>query len=320
MVQIITGKNGFTSYNFSMFSEAAAAYFLQQCLNALPAAALYGLLSFGYALTFGLSRRVDFTPGALFAFSGQVFVFFTAFAWERLWLVYPLALAIGAAAAFFYSGIAGGLIGGRIMGRLDRSSANARIIVSLAVMIILMELVRIAANARDVWLSPFLNDPVVFWRAERFTVVLTRLQVVNVLVMAAVVLTGSAVLARSALGRDWRACADDALAAALMGVDADRMRTGAYLATAALAALAGVLATAYFGAMDFGAGMIFGLKVVMIAAIGEQAAPSRSAAGAALFGVAETFWGAYLPFVWRDIAMFSLLVGLAVWLRRESRI
>ena len=108
--------------------------------------------------------------------------------------------------------------------------------------------------------------------------------------------------------------------AALLGVDSGRVVAVARLATAAFSAVAGILATAYYGAMDFGAGLMFGLKVVMIAAIGDQSSPGRCAAGAAIFGAVETFWGAYMPFLWRDFAMFSFLVILAVLMRRERRV
>lgn len=35
-----------------------------------------------------------------------------------------------------------------------------------------------------------------------------------------------------------------------------------------MATLCGILSTAYYGTMDFGAGLMFGLKVLMVAAVG----------------------------------------------------
>ena len=69
--------------------------------------------------------------------------------------------------------------------------------------------------------------------------------------------------------------------------------------------------------MDFGAGLLFGLKVLMIAAVGGYFDPLRSARGAAAVGLFETMWNAYGPFVWRDLVIFSLLVFLLVLSRRE---
>lgn len=303
-----------------MPSEVQLAYFLQQLLNAAPVAALYAMLAFGYSLSFALTKRADFTPGALFAFAGQVFVYFTAFGYDRLWLVYPAALAIGIVASFGYTMLASAVAGDKVILPLSRLSPNSVITASLAMMIVLMELVRIAANTRDLWLSPFLNRRITFWDVPGFPVVLTQIQIVNTLTMAAIVLAAAYMLDRSRQGRNWRAVSDDPFAASLLGVDAGRVVVLAGLTTAAFSAAAGIMATAYYGSMDFGAGLMFGLKVVMIAAIGDQSSPARCAAGAALFGLAETLWGAYMPFLWRDLAMFSLLVILAVLMRQERRV
>lgn len=303
-----------------MPSEAQFAYFLQQLLNAAPSAALYAMLAFGYSLSFALTKRADFTPGALFAFAGQVFVYFTAFGYDRLWLVYPAALAIGAVASLSYAMLASAVMGDKVIRPLSLVSPNSVITASLAMMIVLMELVRIAANTRDLWLSPFLNQRITFWDLPGFPVVLTRIQIINAVTMAAIVLVASYILHRSRQGRSWRAVSDDPLAASLLGVDAGRVIVLAGLTTATFSAVSGIMATSYYGSMDFGAGLMFGLKVVMIAAIGDQSSPARCAAGAALFGLAETFWGAYMPFLWRDLAMFSLLVVLAVVMRQERRV
>jgi branched-chain amino acid transport system permease protein len=303
-----------------MSNASALPYLVQQALNALPLAALYALLAFGYSLSFALSRRADFTPGALFAFAGQIFVFFTAFGWNRLWLVYPAALVVGAGAALGYTLVAARLIGTHVRRPLTLISPNALVAASLAAMIVLMELVRIAADSRDLWLSPFLNGHVVFWEAPGYQVVLTMLQIGNAATMALIVVLGTIFLRRSAFGRNWCACADDPLAAALMGVDPGRVTAISALVTALASAIAGIFATAYYGSMDFGAGLMFGLKVVMIAAIGDQMAPGRAALGAAAYGAVETFWGAYLPYALRDIALFSGLVLMAAALRRQERI
>jgi branched-chain amino acid transport system permease protein len=302
-----------------MPSQVQLAYFLQQLLNTAPLAALYAMLAFGYSLSFALTRRADFTPGALFAFAGQVFVYFTAFGYDRLWLIYPAALAIGVTASFVYTMLASAVVGDKVIRPLSFASPNSVITASLAMMIVLMELVRIAANSRDLWLSPFLNQRVTFWDFPGFPVVLTQIQVINAVAMGAIVIAAGYVLDRSRQGRNWRAVSDDPLAASLVGVDAGRVVVLAGMTTAAFSAVSGIMATAYYGSMDFGAGLMFGLKVVMIAAIGDQSSPARCAAGAALFGLAETLWGAYMPFLWRDLAMFSLLVILAVVIRQERR-
>jgi hypothetical protein len=113
-------------------------------------------------------------------------------------------------------------------------------------------------------------------------------------------------------GRDWRAVSDDPSAAALCGVDTGRVFRGAVVLGGLFAALAGILAGLYFGNISFGTGLVFGLKVLFITAVGGYSQPLRAAVGAALFGMAETLWAGYFPIEWRDGWMFLLLVAMLV--------
>jgi branched-chain amino acid transport system permease protein len=296
------------------------AYLLQQLANAVPLAALYAALAFGYCIAFGVTRRADITYGAIFAFAGQVLLIFTEVGWNRLWLVLPAALAFAAVAALVY-GIGAGLVIGRtIMRPLAHASANAVLVAAIGVLLVLMELARLASASRSLWLPPFLNTPVSLWRDGAFQVTLTVIQMINTALLLAIVLAGHHILQRSRWGRAWRAVTDEPLAAKLCGVDADRVFLISYAAAALVASLCGILATGYYGTMDFGAGLMFGLKIVLIAAAGGHANPWRSAGGAAVVGFAETLWGGYGPLVWRDLVIVSLLVFWLVIGRQERAI
>jgi len=293
------------------------AYLLQQLANAVPLAALYAALAFGYAIAFGVTKRADITYGAIFAFSGQILLLFTEFAYVRFWLVLPAALAIGACAAVVYSLGAGLWIGRSIMLPLVSKSPNTVIVAALGIMIVLMETARLAADTRVIWLPPFLNGTVVFWSDGLFKVTLTHIQLIDTALMCVMVAVGTLILRRTAWGRVWRAVTDDPLAAELCGTSANRVFLVAYATAALVATICGILATFYYGSMDFGSGLMFGLKVLLIAAVGGYSDPLRSAIGAAGLAVVETMWGAYGPFVWRDLVVFSLLVLLLVMSRRE---
>jgi branched-chain amino acid transport system permease protein len=253
-------------------------YLLQQVLNAVPLAALYAALAFGYSLVFGMTRRVDITYGALFAFAGQIFVLFADTGWSHYYLVLPAALGMGALAAFVHTIGSGWLIGRHIMRPLYQGSANAVIVASLAVLIILSETARLASNAREIWLSPFLNQRVMMAvGADGFAVSLTVVQIVNATLMILMVAVGAAVMHFSRLGRLRRAVAQDSQAARFCGVDADLVFLCSFVVAAGVAAICGVLATSYYGTMGFGAGMVFGVKVALIAAVGGQSHPLRAA-------------------------------------------
>jgi branched-chain amino acid transport system permease protein len=293
------------------------AYLLQQLANAVPLAALYAALAFGYAIAFGVTRRADITYGALFAFSGQILLLFTDFGYSRFILVLPAAIAFGAALSFVYTMGIGLFVGRSIVQPLVRRSPNTVIVAALGVVIVLMETARLASDSRDLWLPPFLNGSIVFWSDGNFKVTLTEIQLINTALMIVIVLIGAAVLRYTSWGRIWRAVTDDALAAELCGTSADRVFLIAYGTSALVATICGILSTSYYGTMDFGAGILFGLKVLLIAAVGGYSDPLRSAGGAAGLGLAETLWSAYGPIVWRDLVIFTLLVFLLVLSRRE---
>jgi len=294
------------------------AYFLQQIASAVPVAALYAALAFGYAIAFAVTRRADLTYGALFAFAGQIFVLFVDFGWNSLWLVLPAALAVGALAALTF-GLGAGLVAGRyVMRPLAFSSANAVVVASLGSLIVLMEAARLASETRSLWLPPFLNDVIVFWPNPGFPVTLTVIQLINTGLFAGLVAVGHWLLTRTYVGRYWRAVAEDREAASLCGVDPTTVYIAAYGVASLVAAVCGILAASYYGNMDFGMGLSFGVKVLFIAAIGGQTAPLLAALGAAGIGFLETLWSAYGPILWRDFAIFGFLVIVLVVTRREK--
>ncbi len=296
------------------------AYLLQQLANAVPLAALYAALAFGYALAFGVTKRADITYGAIFAFSGQILLLFTDLGYNRLWLILPAALALGALLSVTYSMLAAIWIGRSIMLPLVRQSSNTVIVAALGVTIVLMETARLASDTKSLWLSPFLNSVVVFWSDGAFKVTLTEIQLINTGLMCAMIALGVIIMRGTSWGRLWRAVTDDPLAAELCGTSADRVFLVAYAAAGLIATACGILATFYYGTMDFGAGLMFGLKVLMVAAVGGYSDPLKSAGGAAGLGVAETMWSAYGPYLWRDLVVFSLLILLLVLSRRERSI
>ncbi len=295
------------------------AYILQQAVNSVPVAALYALLAFAYSLAFAVTRRADITIGALFAFSGQIFALFFYIAWQRYWLILELCLVIAAAAAFLYTTLAATVIGRYVLQPLTRSEPHAVIVGGFAVMIVLMETARLASQTRSIWLPPLLKTPVTLLSIDGYAVTLTQMQLVNVAVMLGALALLAVLLARAAWGRRWKAVRDDPLAAELLGVDSRSVFIQAYVGAALIATFAGLLMTSYYGTMDFGAGLMFGLKVIMLGALGGYASPLKSAAGGAILGLSETMWTAFGPMALRDIVIFSALVYILVMTRREQR-
>lgn len=288
------------------------AYFLQQVLNGLHGSALYALLAFGYALTHGVIRRTNLAYGPVFAFCGQMAILFAVAAYDELWLIWPVALAIGIVAAFLYATLLGSVLARGIFAPLAESSPNTIVAATLGVAIVLLELARLAADTRDYWLPPILAIPIVFLEWNGFKVTLTVIQLIDISTAIVAIAALVALLQRSRMGRLWRAVSDDPLAASMCGVDVARILALSVIAGTFLAALAGCLAAVYFGNISLGTGLVFGLKVLFVTAVGGYRSPLRAAIGAAAVGMGEALWTGYLPNDWRDVAVFVFLTVLLV--------
>lgn len=283
------------------------SYFLQLLLNGIHNAALYALLAYGYVLIHGLTHRTDLSLGAIFAFSGQTFILAAAFGFSVLWMTMPAALGFGFIIAALYVTAAGYLVARLIYTPLDAGTRNTVLVATLGLTIFLMELSRIAADTRDYWLPPMLASPV-FILGQAADISLTQLQLVNIGIALAVVLLAELTMNRTLAGRIWRAVSDEPTASALCGIDPVSVRTNAILVAYGICALAGFLAALYYGNVSFNTGIIFGLKILFITAAGSFSRPLHAAFGAAIIGMVESIWGGYFSVLWRDAAIFSLLV------------
>ncbi len=296
-------------------------YFFQQLLNGLHSGMLYALLAFGYALINGILHRTNLAYGGLFAFAGQTMILAAGYGYQLLWLTLPASIALAIAIAFAYAALASRILSGSVLEPLANRSPNTIVAATLGVLLALMETGRIAADTRDLWLPPIFADPVVFAEGTGFKVTLTTIQLANCAVGVAAIGLGSLYLSRSRFGRSWRAVSDDPASAALCGVDVHTVFRTAVIGGGLCAGLAGVLAALYYGNIGFGAGLVYGLKILFVTAVGGFLSPTRAAVGAAVYGIAESLWAGYFPIEWRDAWMFLLLAFMLVLVggERDSR-
>ncbi|EBV3599836.1 hypothetical protein DOI34_25050 [Salmonella enterica subsp. enterica serovar Virchow] len=200
---------------------------------------------------------------------------------------------------------------------LAQAAPNAIVVVTLALAIVLGEAARLSVDTRDIWLPPLLSNPIVFAGGDGFRVTLTENQALQCLAALAILVCAGLALQRSRSGRVWRAVSDDPLAAGLFGVDTRRTLALTVITGTAFATIAGAFAATHYGNISFGAGLIYGLKVLIVTAAGSYTSPVGAALGAAAFGLGESLWAGYFPLEWRDGWMLALLVAMLV-LRRSG--
>ncbi|HEV1998892.1 MAG TPA: branched-chain amino acid ABC transporter permease LivH, partial [Xanthobacteraceae bacterium] len=87
-----------------------------------------------------------------------------------------------------------------------------------------------------------------------------------------------------------------------------------FLIGAALAAVAGVMFLLYYGVIDFFIGFQAGVKAFTAAVLGGIGSLPGAMIGGLLIGLIETFWSAYFSVEYKDVAAFSVLILVLIFL------
>jgi branched-chain amino acid transport system permease protein len=136
-----------------------------------------------------------------------------------------------------------------------------------------------------------------------------------IIVTTVVLMTGFTLLiAKTSLGRAQRACEQDQKMAALLGVNVDRTISLTFVMGAALAAVAGLMFVLYYGVIDFYIGFLAGVKAFTAAVLGGIGSLPGAMLGGLLIGLIETFWSGYFTLEYKDVAAFSILAIVLIFL------
>jgi branched-chain amino acid transport system permease protein len=288
----------------------ALAIGLQHFVAALPPIAIYGLLAAAYSLVYGLVGRINFAFGELAAVGG--YAAFLAFALvgasPGVGAALALSLLLALTSALSYGVVCSRLVFAPLM----RLTGQQVLIGTIALAIVLQEVLRLTQGAKHLWVRPFLNTPHAIARSRDFVVTVTPLAVASVLLCLTAALALLVLMRISRFGRAWRACADDPIAAALFGVDRRAVLLKTFALASLLAGLAGYVVTVYYGTFGYAGGIVLGLKALLAAVAGGIGSVPGALLGGILLGLAESLWSALFPIEFRDLAVFSLLVALLV--------
>ena len=293
---------------------AAAAYAMQQLVNAIALAAVYALLATAYSLIYGLVGRINLAFGEIAVLGAYGAIGGVAAAVALgigdaivgLMLAFVLAAVISAGWSL--------LIGHVVVAPLHARHRLGQpiLIATAAVALSAQEFLRISQGARERWTPPVFNQPIALARAEDFIVTVTPMQIVVACLGLAAAAGVLLLLARTRFGRAWRAFADDPGTAALFGVDGKRLLASTFLLAGLLAGLTGWVVAAYYGNISFSMGAMLGLKALVAAVVGGIGSVPGAFLGGVCVAFIEAMWSAYFDITARDIVVFSLLIVVFV--------
>jgi branched-chain amino acid transport system permease protein len=197
---------------------------------------------------------------------------------------------------------------------LRHSFRLAPLISAIGMSIVLQNYVQIAQGARVKPLPPLIRGGYTLLERHGFAVQLSSVQIIVVVTTLAVMVIFAWLVAKTRLGRDMRACEQDLKMAALLGVDTDRTISLTFVIGAALAAVAGIMYLIYYGVVDFFIGFVAGVKAFTAAVLGGIGSLPGAMLGGLLIGLIETFWSAYFSVEYKDVAAFSVLIIVLIFL------
>jgi len=289
-------------------------YFLQQLINGVTLGALYGLVAIGYTMVYGIIGLINFAHGDIFMVGA--FVALIAFLVLALvgitWL--PVVLVLVLLLAMAFTAVYGWTLE-RIAYRPLRGSFRlAPLISAIGMSIFLANYVQLAQGARVKPMQPVLRGGFEIMERDGFAVSLSYLQILIVLLTVTLMAGFSILIARTSLGRAQRACEQDRTMAALCGINVDRTISLTFVMGAALAGVTGVMFVLLYGVIDFFIGFSAGIKSFTAAVLGGIGSLPGAMLGGLLIGLIETFWSAYFSVQYKDVATYSILVLVLIFM------
>jgi branched-chain amino acid transport system permease protein len=296
-------------------------YFLQQLINGLTLGSIYGLIAIGYTMVYGIIGMINFAHGDVFMIGSMVsFIMVLMFGLTGgsgpFVIIFSLALVVFI--AMFVAAVYNWSIERVAYKPLRGSFRLAPLISAIGMSIVLQEFVRIAQEGRPKPVQPIITGKYeIMERATEngeFVVTISNMQILIIISTIVLMAAFTMLINKTSLGRAQRACEQDQKMASLLGIDVDRTISITFVLGAALAAFAGLMFFMYYNVTDFFIGFLAGIKAFTAAVLGGIGSIPGAMLGGMVIGLIETFWSAYFSVEYKDVAAFTILVIVLIFL------
>ena len=289
--------------------------FLQQLINGLTLGSIYGLIAIGYTMVFGIIGMVNFAHGDVFMLSAFValITFMLVAAWFGAGLI-VLALFFVLIVSMVITGLWSWTIERLAYRPLRGSFRLAPLISAIGMSIFLMNFVQVVQGPRNKSTPPMLNNSITLLESAGYNVQISYKQITIILTTVVLLAAFWYLVQRTPLGRAQRACEQDRKMAALLGIDVDRTISITFVMGAALAAVAGVMYLVLYGVVSFHDGFVPGVKAFTAAVLGGIGSLPGAVIGGLLIGLIEVMWSAYFSIDYKDVAAFSILAIVLIFM------
>jgi branched-chain amino acid transport system permease protein len=287
--------------------------FLQQLVNGLTLGAFYGLIALGYTMVYGIIGMINFAHGEIYMIGAFIsligFMLFGALGVASV----PLAILMVLVLAMFFTSAYGWAVERLAYRPLRGSQRLAPLISAIGMSIVLQNYVQLTQGARVKPLQPMVEGAVRLDLGDGAHLNISLLQVLIIVLTVVLMSIFTYIIRKTPLGRAQRATEQDPAMAALLGVNVNRTISITFVMGAALAAVAGLMATLYYGVIDFFIGFIAGIKAFTAAVLGGIGSLPGAILGGLIIGMIESFWPVFFDLAYRDVAVFGVLVLVLIF-------
>lgn len=269
---------------------------LQFVFSGLTVGAVYALVALGFTIIYNASGVVNFAQGEFVMLGGMI----TAFAHDA-----GAPLPAAAVLAVLATAAVGVLLNKLAIERARGASVVALIIITIGASIFLRGVAQIGFDKQLHRFPSFSGDEPL--RLGGATILPQSLWI---LLGAAAVFFGLYLFfTRSLTGRAVLATANNKLAAQLVGINTDFVMALSFGLSAAIGALAGVLATP-ITLTSYDVGVALALKGFAAAMLGGMGSPLGALVGGLLVGLIEATTAGYLSSDYKDAAAFVVILAV----------
>lgn len=276
---------------------------MQFIYSGITSGSIFALVALGFNIIYNTTGIINFAQGEFVMIGGMLIY--------TLLSIYGFPFLVAALLALSSALLLGALFD-RVFIKSVRSPNEIKLItITIAASIILRGLGMVIWGRNSLSVDPYI--PYKILELPAGTLTSNSLLVIIVSLITAFGL--SLFFKKSSLGKAFRACYDDKIAAGICGVDVSKIRMLAFGIAALLGVIAGIVTTpiTYVTYTD---GIMTGLKGFAAAILGGLGSFWGGVAGGLLLGIFEGFFASVFPSGYKDA--FAFLVILAVLFLRPK--
>jgi len=291
--------------------------FAQQLINGLVLGSVYALVALGYTMVYGILELINFAHGEITMMGAMVaLAVIGALVGAGVDLPGIAIVGIGLLTAIPACMLLGFAIERIAYRPLRKAPRLAPLITAIGMSIILQN------AAMLIWGRQYISFPPILpqGRHEILGATISDVQIAILIVSTVLMFALVMLVSRTRLGRAMRATAQAPQIAGLMGVNVNTIISLTFIIGSALAAVAGVMVSAYYGLAHYYMGFLLGLKAFSAAVLGGIGNLAGAMLGGLLLGVIESLGAGYIGDItggflgshYQDVFAFFVLIIVLV--------